>query len=97
MRQTSTKSAIQMIAIHRAQTQAIFGSDLSHSDKILVLTQLNATCELFLQSEKCYFGYILPDLPDSLQQAINFGLSKIYLTQPEYYMHHYQVRVKQSA
>lgn len=98
MRQTTTKIAMAEIMFHRAHTQAILASDtLTNSEKILVLTQLNAHCEMILNAEGCYYGYTMPDLTDSMQQAINFGLSKIYLSQPEYYMHHYQARVKQAT
>lgn len=96
-RQTSTKAAVNMVMIHRAQTQAIFESLLSDSDKILVLTQLNTSCESLLQRENSYFGYIMPDLTNATRLQIEYGLSSKYLVKPEYYMHHYQVRVKQSA
>lgn len=96
-RQTSTKSAINMIMIHRAQSKAIFESSLPDSQKILVLGQLNVSCELLLQRENCYFGYIMPELSEDTRQMIDLGLSDQYRVKPEYYMHHYQARVKQSV
>lgn len=93
-RQTSTKSAINMIMIHRAQTKAIFESQLSDANKILVLQQLNVSCELLLQRENCYFGYIMPDLTDTTKELIKLNLGDQFRIKPDYYMHHYQARVK---
>lgn len=96
-RQTSTKAAINMIQIHRAQTKAIFSSELSDDLKILVLGQLNVSCELLLRRENCYFGYIMPELSEDTRKMIDLGLSDQYRFKPEYYMHHYQARVKVGA
>lgn len=92
-RQTSTKAAINMIAIHRAQTKAIFDSNLDDNVKILVLKQLNISCEMLLIRENCYFGYIMPEH----NEAIDAGNYDDHVTKPSYYMHHYEARVKVSA
>lgn len=98
MRQTSTKSAVSAIAIHRAQTKVIFESDkLDDSMKILVLGQLNIAIETLLQREKCYFGYIMPELTEDSRQKISLGLFEKVACKPEWFMHHYQARVKVSG
>lgn len=98
MRKTSTKSAVSAIAIHRAQTKAIFESDkLDDSMKILVLGQLNVAIESLLHHEKCYFGYIMPELTEESRQKISSGLFEQVACKPEWFMHHYQARVKVSG
>lgn len=94
MRQTSTKSAINMIMIHRAQTKAIFGSDLSDEHKIMIIKQLNLSCEMLLQRENCYFGYVMPDLTEGQRVAVQMGLFSKVGDSVEWVMHHYQVRSK---
>lgn len=96
-RQTSTKAAVNMIMIHRAQSKAIFESQLPDSQKILVLGQLNVSCELLLQRENCYFGYNMPDLTDTTKELIKLQLGDQFRIRPDYYMHHYQARVKMEA
>ncbi len=65
--------------------------------KRLVINQLNISIETLLQREKCYFGYIMPDLTKEQRKCIELGLFSRVQDSLEWIMHHYEARVKVSA